>query len=321
MNSRLATVDVLLSLVKSQSLSGTTLEISTLSISVAEASASLDKATMADCRQQLEAQGIGSKVFSKLKVIGETLLQLNEHERGELVKRLPPSYGTIHVLCRLKPQELLTAAKTGAISKSLSIRAATAYVKQVRFPKVTATEASGNVRWSLKNEHVFSIYRPEEKSLEPDQRRALEKALSEVCKEFGVEVRPATAASANELKRSARAERENYWRQLLERNLSSEWFLERPEEVRKQFNLKAVHELHNAPLRTFTGFIHRGDGGKATFWEKHGQNYVAKVHMEMEKTEDHAQRYNLKRRLEEILGDRTELAIWSNRMLKDGGYT
>ena len=43
--------------------------------------------------------------------------------------------------------------------------------------------------------------------------------------------------------------------------------------------------------------------------------------MEMEKTEDHAQRYNLKRRLEEILGDRTELAIWSNRMLKDGGYS
>ena len=43
--------------------------------------------------------------------------------------------------------------------------------------------------------------------------------------------------------------------------------------------------------------------------------------MAMEKTEDYAQRYNLKRRLEEILGDRTELAIWSKGMLKDRGYS
>ena len=53
---------------------------------------------------------------------------------------------------------------------------------------------------------------------------------------------------------------------------------------------------------------------------QHGQNYVAKVHLEMEKTDDHAQRYNLKRRLEEVLGDRQELAIWTNLILKEGGY-
>ena len=44
------------------------------------------------------------------------------------------------------------------------------------------------------------------------------------------------------------------------------------------------------------------------------------MHLEMEKTDDHAQRYNLKRRLEEVLGDRRELAIWTNLMLKEGGY-
>ena len=45
-------------------------------------------------------------------------------------------------------------------------------------------------------------------------------------------------------------------------------------------------------------------------------NYIVKVHLEMEKTDDHAKRYNLKRGLEEVLGDRRELAIWTNLMLK-----
>ena len=111
-----------------------------------------------------------------------------------------------------------------------------------------------------------------------------------------------------------------FWKAVLEKNLQSKWFKERPEEIRNQFNLKTVQELHHAPLRTFTGFLQRCDGGKAEFWQKHGQNYVAKVHLEMEKTDNHAQRYNLKRRLEEVLGDRQELAIWTNLMLKEGGY-
>lgn len=51
---------------------------------------------------------------------------------------------------------------------------------------------------------------------------------------------------------------------MLERNLESKWFKERPEEIRKQFNLK--------------------------------------------------------RRLEEVLGDKRKLAIWTNLMLKKGGY-
>ena len=107
---------------------------STLAIGIAKSSSSLDKATMAICREELENLGISSKVFSKLKVIGKTLLQLNEKERGEVVKRLPPSYGTIHVPGGLKPQELLTAVKSGVITKTLSIRSATTYVKQIRYP-------------------------------------------------------------------------------------------------------------------------------------------------------------------------------------------
>ena len=68
------------------------------------------------------------------------------------------------------------------------------------------------------------------------------------------------------------------------------------------------------------GFLQRSDGGKAEFWERHGQRYIAKVHLEMAKTDDHAQRYNLKRRVEKVLGERKDLAIWTNLMLREGGF-
>jgi hypothetical protein len=313
-------IDTFLSFAKSHSHTGTGDEISTLAIGIAKSSSSLDKATMAICREELENLGISSKVFSKLKVIGKTLLQLNEKERGEVVKRLPPSYGTIHVLCGLKPQELLTAVKSGVITKTLSIRSATTYVKQIRYPHLSARDGGEKGRWSINQENLFSVVRTDGTALEGEALHDLEKALRRVCKQYGVDLRHANAFSANTLRKEARGEREVFWRAVLEKNLQSKWFKERPEEIRKQFNLKTVQELHHAPLRTFTGFLQRSDGGKAEFWQKHGQNYVAKVHLEMEKTDDHAQRYNLKRRLEEVLGDRRELAIWTNLMLKEGGY-
>ena len=46
--------------------------------------------------------------------------------------------------------------------------------------------------------------------------------------------------------------------------------------------------------------------------------------MEQEKTEDRTQRFNYKKRLEEVFGDPrkggTELAVWNNRMLKGSGF-
>ena len=90
--------------------------------------------------------------------------------------------------------------------------------------------------------------------------------------------------------------------------------------TKKQFNLKKVQELHSAPLRTFTGFIMNADGGREIFWSKHGQAYVAKLQILSEWDEDAAQRFNYRRRLEQVFERHTELAIWSNVMLKHGGF-
>ena len=66
--------------------SGTAEQIVTLSLGIAEASNRLDASTF---RLYAEQTGIGDKVFSKLKVVGKTLLSLQEKERRDVVKRLP----------------------------------------------------------------------------------------------------------------------------------------------------------------------------------------------------------------------------------------
>ena len=56
------------------------------------------------------------------------------------------------------------------------------------------------------------------------------------------------------------------------------------------------------------------------FWEKYGQAYIAKIQMLSEITDDAAQRYNYRRRHEQVLSEKKELAIWNNLILKDSGF-
>lgn len=297
--------------------SGMAQEIVTLSLGIAKASNRLDVSTF---RLYAQQSGIGDKVFSKLKVIGKTLLSLQEKERRDVVKQLPASYSTIHVLCSLTPEELLTGARSGAITSSMSVRTAKDYTKQVRFPALAAADGEKG-RWGTKQEHLYGIYRPEDVPLGAEQLQSLQEALRKACEEFGVVMRVANTDGTRTLKQQERAEREVFWRGVLERELTSKWFKEMPEEVKKQFNLKTIGELHETPLRSFTGFLINADGGKKDFWDKHGQAYVAKLNYLMEKTEDRAHRFNLKRRLENVVAKRRELAVWNNILLKQIGFT
>ena len=111
-----------------------------------------------------------------------------------------------------------------------------------------------------------------------------------------------------------------FWRGVLEKELTLKWFQQAPDELKKQFNIRTHEELLDTPLRNFTGFVMKTAGGRDAFWEKHGQAYVAKLNYLMEKTEDRAQRFNLKRRLESVVAERRELAVWNNTLLKQIGF-
>ena len=291
---------------------GTAEQIATLSLGIFEASGVLSKSTFSLYK---DGTGINEKIFSKLKVIGRNLHELTDDERRDVVKALPPAYSTIHKLCSLRSKELVTGARSGAITPSMSVRSADEFVKQVKFPSYKATEGEKG-RWGAKEEHLFAIYRPKEVLLTDEQRQSLEEALRSICRDYEVLIRDAQAhnASTSTLRRQRREKRELYWRKVLERELTTIWFRAMPEVVKKQFNLKSVEELHETPLRSFTGFLINADGGRKEFWSKHGKAYLARVNVLMEKTDDRAQRHNLKRRIEQVLNEHRELIEWHNHL-------
>ncbi len=294
---------------------GTTEQIVGVSLVLSKAAETLDKGVFSLWKKET---GINDKVLSKLKVIGDTLNKVDGKKKADVIKVLPASYSTIHRLCALKPEELVTGAKSGSITPSLSIRQADTYVKQVKYPRQFLEGEKG--RWGTKEETLYKVLRPEDLNLGGEALLELEKALRQVCAEHGVQLRKATESSEGTLKRQDDAEREFFWKGVLEKELTKKWFQKTPEEVRKQFNIKTLEELLDTPLRSFTGFLMNAAGGREAFWQEHGQAYVAKLHVQQAKTEDRAQRFNLKRRLEQVLQERTQLAIWRNVLVKENGF-
>lgn len=295
---------------------GTGEQVVALSMGIADAAETLDRSAFGVLRNQ---SGINSKVFSKLKVIGKTLKEIDESKRAEVIKGLPSSYSTIHLLCALKSEELVTAVKSGAVDSNMSVRAAEAYVKQVRFPRLAVINGEKD-EWEIKEAMLFRIHCPESLLLSVESIKELEESLKHVCRDYGVFVRQAGDTSTKSLKKMDKAQKEVFWKSVLEKELPLQWFQKTPEELKKQFNIKTHEELLNTPLRSFTGYLVNAEGGRNLLWEKHGKGYIAKLHLEKEKTEDRSQRHNLKRRIDEVLTDRKELAIWRNIMVKENRF-
>ena len=293
---------------------GTTDQIVTLSLGIIELS-KLDRSTYSIYKDE---SGINEKIFSKLRVIGKTLKELTPKQRQEVIKGLPPSYSLIHILCSLKPEEILTSVRTKNITTSTTVEGGRRYVKQIKFPHLTTTDGEKG-RWGSKHEVIWNVLRPSDTPLEGDQLQSLENDLRRVCKEYGVTLQTTTTEGTLSLRQEDWKRYSNFWRGVLEKELTTKWFLGLPDETKKKFNLRNVDEVRDTPLRQFTGFLIHVGGGREKFWEKYGQSYVSKVCFLMGNTEDGGTRYNLKRRLEQVLGERKELSIWYNLMLKNSG--
>ena len=293
---------------------GTTEQIIQLSLGIIELS-NLDKSTYSIYKEE---SGINDKIFSKLRVIGKSFKGLNQKQLQELINGLPPSYSTIHLLCGLKPEEIVTSVRTKNITPSTTVKGADSYVKQVKFPHLTTTDGEKG-RWGSKHEVIWNVLRPSETPLEGDSLQSLEKDLRRVCKEYGVVLQKKTTEGSLSLRQEDWKLYSNFWRGVLEKELTSKWFLELPDEIKKKFNLRSIDEVRDTPLRQFTGFLIHVGGGREKFWNQYGQSYVSKVCCLMGNTEDAGTRYNLKRRLEQVLADKRELCIWYNLMLKNSG--
>ena len=296
---------------------GTIQQVCNLSISIAESSKTMDKSVFNLYKEKID---IEPKTFSKLKVIGEKLLEANEQDKQAIIKDLPASYGTLHIIfSKLSIEEIKTAIKGRCITKTLSFRGADKYVKQIRFPHKFANDGDKG-RWSIKQDHLFSIFRRDTIVLEGEALERCENALRKICKEYQLDLRNPKEDSIASIRVEERATKSAFWRRRLEELVTEKWFAEQSAEVKKQFNLKKVEEVIDAPLRTFTGFLVKCGCGKKKFFDIWGKAYIAKIHMLEETTEDAANRYNYRRRLEQKLSDKRELLVWNNMVLSSAGF-
>ncbi len=307
------TLDTALDITKKHSYTGTTNDIVTLSLTISKSKKSFDK-SIYDIFT--EKSNITPKIFSNLKKIGDRMDELPIDAREEVCRSFPPSYRTIYNLCSLRPEEIKTAVKNKSITKDISYRESDYLVKQIRFPSKLVTE-NDKGRWSIKQEHLYSIFRSNDVYMGGERTYSFEEDLRRLCKNYGLSFRKSNQSiSSTAIRHQERRERCLFWRQVLEKEISPIWFMEVSNELKKQFNLKNVDELIDAPLRTFTGFIMRSGCGKKNFYEEYGKPYVAKLNMLMEQTENNANRYAYKKRIEEKLGDKRELLIWNNLITK-----
>ena len=310
------TLDTALDIVKNNPHSGSTNNIVTLSLTISQSKKTLDKSIY---NIFTEKSNISKKIFSNLKKIGDTLLEIPEDIRNEIVKSFPPSYRSIYHLCSLKSKELITAVKSKNISKDISYRQAVNYVKQVKHPQVLATDGDKG-RWSTKQEHLWSIFRTDYVYLGGEKLTSFEEQIRRVCRDYGLILRKPSETKISVLREEERRERAAFWRRILEAEITQSWFLKQDEKLKKQFNIRSADELRDTPMRQFTGFIINAVGGRENFWKLHGQAYIAKCYYLLETAEDAANRYNHRKRIESVLGDRFELAVWRNTIWKQSGF-
>ena len=150
----------------------------------------------------------------------------------------------------------------------------------------------------------------------------LKDEIRQVCGKYGVKVQDATEKGMASLRKQEREEKSLFWKMILSKELDQRWFNSTNEELRKQFNIKTLQELIESPIRTFTGFLNKSVDSKDMFWEKFGHSYIAKLQMLSEISEDTAQRYNYRRKLEQVFADpkSKNLVIWNNQTWKNSGF-
>ena len=307
------TLDDALNITKKHNYSGTTDDIVTLSLTISRSKKLLDKSVF---KIFTEKSNITPKIFSNLKKIGDVLDTLPIDAFKEVCRGLPASYRSIYTLCSLRPDELKTAVKNKSITKDISYREADYLVKQIRFPYKLATHGDKG-RWSIKQEHLYSIYRTDDVYLGGERLHSFEDDMKALCKSYKLTFRKANQSiSLKSIREQERRERALYWRQVLEKEITASWFLEQPDDMKKYFNLRNVDELIDAPIRIFTGFIMRVDCGRSNFYTEYGKAYIAKLNLLMERTTNNANRYSYRDRIKKQLSDKRDLLIWHNLIVK-----
>ena len=293
---------------------GTAKQIAKLSISIAQSAQIFDHSVFALYKDKIN---ISPKIFSKLKVIGETLLEVKEQERNLLINQFPDSYTTIHILCSITTKDLVTAAEKGDITANTTAKEAQLYVQQIRFP--TGDGEKG--KWGYKQEHLFNIVRPDDVPMSTTSLNNLKSDIRKICLEYGAELQVANPSGTTPLRQQERKEKALFWKSILNKQIDQKWFDKTPKSTRKKFNIQSLDDLNESDIKTFTSFIIKVEGSKDIFWNTYGKAYICKLQILAEEHPETGQRYNYRKRLKSYLQDKNELRIWNDLVLEENGFT
>jgi len=245
---------------------------------VAAADADWDKNTVLGFQ---EAQKIHPKVWGKLIAIHR------DRRLVPLQERLPASYTALYALVVMSDQELGAALKEkDLVSARASSRAILEWTKAYRL------RGTG-----IANEIPLTLVLRE--TLTEERQKDLLEALQQVADQFGVDVLEGKGGVKQAgLKAEHRKIRASEIEEELMREIGPA-VARASDEIKNQFGIYRAADLIEAPRGTFTGFFQNLEGKiEGAFWKHHGRAYCLRIARDFNLTESRAERYQLKKRLE-----------------------
>ena len=245
---------------------------------VAAANASWDKGNISTFQMN---QDLHPKVWDKLVAIH------NDQRLLPLRKDLPASYTALYALVVMKDEELKAAEEEGVIKSRASSRSLLDWTKAYRL------KGSG-----IEQEMPLTLVLKED--LTAEQQQDLLSALKEVALQYGAEVREGKGGLKQaEVKAEARKAVADRIDEELMREIGKV-VADAPADLRQKFQISSAADLIEGPRATFTGFFQNLVGKvKIEFWKQFGRAYCLKIARDFNLTESRAERFQLKKRIQD----------------------
>ena len=246
---------------------------------IAAADQDWDKATIAAFQKEQE---VHPKVWGKLVAIHK------KQRLKDYLDQLPASYTALYALVVMSEDEFSAAVDAELLkTKNLSSRAILDWTKAYRLK-----------RTGIEQEMPLTLVLKEDLSAERQQDLLV--ALKQVAVQFGAEVREGKRGLRQaEVKAEGRATLASHIEEELMREIG-EVVAEAPEDLKSRFGISSAGELIAAPRATFTGFFHNLVGKvKIEFWRQFGRAYLLKIARDFNLTDSRAERFQLKKRIQE----------------------
>jgi len=246
---------------------------------IAAADQDWDKATITALQEE---QDIHQKVWGKLVSIAKsTNLQSLPQED------LPASYTALYALVVMTPQELKAAGAEGVIRSNASSRSILDWTKAFRL-RGTGIEHEMPLTLVLRQE------------MTPEQQQDLLEALKEIADQYGADL---LEGKGGVKQASIKSDRRKALAQQIEEELIQEIgsvVASAPDDLKHRFGVASAADLISAPRATFTGFFQNLVGKvKLEFWKQFGRAYCLKIARDFNLTESRAERFQLKKRIQD----------------------